>query len=174
MVENWQKIKEQPYHLNYRQAAKWTFRLPDGSVHNYDIVLNRHVAAAIALTPENRVILAAQYRPGPQQVLLELPAGVVDAGETPAQTMQRELLEETGYQGDMEYVGASYRDAYSTIMLHTFVVKNCRIVQEHTNEADEFIEVVLKSLAAFRDHLRSGQLTDIGPGYLALDYLGLL
>jgi hypothetical protein len=29
-------------------------------------------------------------------------------------------------------------------------------------------------LEAFRDHLRSGRLTDVGPGYLALDRLGLL
>ena len=39
---------------------------------------------------------------------------------------------------------------------------------------DEFCETVLVSLDEFRRHLRTGQLTDVDLGYLALDHLGLL
>ena len=41
-----------------------------------------------------------QYRPGAGSLTLELPAGHVEAGETPEQTARKELLEETGYEVD--------------------------------------------------------------------------
>jgi hypothetical protein len=47
-------------------------------------------------------------------------------------------------------------------------------VQEQQTDQDEFIEVVEMSLEEFRNHLRSGELTDIGTGYLGLDFLKLL
>ncbi len=42
------------------------------------------------------------------------------------------------------------------------------------NEDGEFCEVIRIMLTDFRDHLRSGQLTDVDLGYLALDHLRML
>ena len=64
--------------------------------------------------------------------------------------------------------------AYSTRIRHTFVARGCVKVQEPTPGEGESPELELVSLREFREHLRSGQLTDVGPGYLALDHLGLL
>lgn len=174
MIEEWQLLKETQYKLDFRKVAKRTYRLPDGSTHDYDIILNRPVAVILALTEDRQVILAKQFRPGPDKILLEMPAGIVDAGETPQEAAERELLEETGYKGEIEYVGSAYRDAYATVVLHTFVAKNCRKVQELMPSTGEFIEVVLLSIPEFRAHVKSGQLTDVAPGYQSLDYLGLL
>lgn len=175
MIEKWQLIDQALYPgLNYRQIDRRVYRLPDNQSHIFDIIINRPVAVALALTPDRKVILAEQYRPGPDAILKEMPAGVIDEGETPTQAMNRELLEETGYSGEIEYIGSCFRDAYSTIVLHSFVVHNCRPIQVPRPEADEFIEVTTMSLDEFRRHLRIGRLTDIAAGYLALDHLGLL
>lgn len=174
MIKPWKLLKEQEYDIEYRRISRRTYLLPDGKEHNYDILLNRPVSVALVLTPENKVVIAQQYRPGPAKALMEMPAGVVDEGETPDQAIRRELLEETGYTGDFEYVGPAFRDAYSTVVLHTFVVKNAHKVQEQQLSADEDIEVKELTLDEFRTHIRSGQLTDVAPAYLALDYLNLL
>lgn len=64
--------------------------------------------------------------------------------------------------------------AYSTRTRHVFVTTDCAQVQPPTPHDGEFPEVALMSLEEFRRHLRGGRLTDVGPGYLALDALSLL
>ena len=75
------------------EAPYYSLKLPD-------------YAAVVALTDERRIVIVRQYRPAVERDTLELPSGVVDPGETPAETASRELLEETGYQaGDVEVLG---------------------------------------------------------------------
>src|ERR1041385_1573711 len=72
----------------------YTLKLPD-------------YASVVAVTEEGRVLIVRQYRPAVDRYTLELPSGIVDPGETPAQSAGRELLEETGYQaGEIEVLGS--------------------------------------------------------------------
>jgi 8-oxo-dGTP pyrophosphatase MutT (NUDIX family) len=68
-------------------------------------------AAVVALTEEQRVVIVRQYRPAVEHHTLELPSGLVDAGETPLAAAQRELLEETGYEaGEWELLSGMETD----------------------------------------------------------------
>lgn len=59
------------------------------------------------LRPSERLILIRQYRPPADRFVYELPAGLIDAGETPEQAAARELREETGYTARTLTVGPS-------------------------------------------------------------------
>jgi ADP-ribose pyrophosphatase len=61
-----------------------------------------------------------QYRPGPDEILLELPGGCISEEELPEIAARRELLEETGYSGDFQFVGTSFDCAYSTMIRYNF------------------------------------------------------
>lgn len=140
----------------------------------YIIRIGNDSACVLAITVEQQVILAKQFRFGPQKILLELPGGCIDNNENPEQAVVRELLEETGYAGDVMHVIDTQTDGYSPTQHHYFVATNCKKVAEQNLDDTEDIEVVLMSLHDFRMHLRSGALTDVSAGYLGLDYLGLL
>ena len=150
------------------------FEMPDGKVEDYDIKHEGVAVCVLALTKDNNVVLAKQFRPGMEKELLEMPGGGLEGNESPEEAMRRELLEETGYTGELELVGSSYECAYSTRLRYTFVAKNCYKSGEQKLDDTEFVEVVEMGLADFREHLRSGELTDVECGYLGLDYLDLL
>lgn len=174
MAAPWIRLSEEVIHEGYRKVARRVYQLPDGRAADYEIHMDPQVVAILALTADQRVILAKQYRPGPEKMLAEVPGGGVEQGELPEAAAQRELLEETGYTGDMQYVAESYPGGYSTMQQYNFVATNCRRVAQPRLDANEFIDVVELPLEDFRALLRSGQLTDVATGYLGLDFLGLL
>jgi ADP-ribose pyrophosphatase len=51
----------------------------------------------VALTPQERIVAVSQFRFGIRRHSLEIPAGLVDPGESPLEAAKRELEEETGY-----------------------------------------------------------------------------
>ncbi|MFF2548750.1 NUDIX hydrolase [Kitasatospora sp. NPDC058063] len=158
-----------------RSVERVEFELPDGRKEEFYLKCERPAGAVLALTADRQVILARQYRPGPDRVLHELPGGYIEPGESAADAIARELLEETGYQGEVREVGPYWLDAYSDVRRFAFVATDCVKVAEPQPERTEFIDVVALSLTEFRDCvLRRGEMTDTAAAYLALDALSLL
>jgi len=70
--------------------------LPNGAKAKREIVHNPDYAAILPVDDEGNILLVRQYRHSVGQWVLEIPAGVIDAGETPEQCALRELEEEIG------------------------------------------------------------------------------
>jgi ADP-ribose pyrophosphatase len=168
----WRKLSERVVYERFRCVVSRTFELPTGDTADYEVIAKADTVAVLALTDAGDVILARQFRPGPEEVLLELPGGLIDEGMSPAEAAREELLEETGYDGRIVAAGTILEDAYAIRTKHAFVATGCRKVAEPVR--GELTEAVLMPLADFREHLRRGRLTDVDVGYRALDELGLL
>src|SRR5919198_6414856 len=156
----WEKLGERPIYDGYRTILGRRYRLPSGEEFEFEIKAERPTAVVLALADDDRVLLVREFRPGVEATLLELPGGVVDAGEEPLEAARRELLEETGYEAELVHVGTMVDCAYSTRLRHVFAGRGARRVAEPLPEAGVVPEVELVSLAAFREHLRGGRLTD--------------
>jgi ADP-ribose pyrophosphatase len=72
--------------------------LADGSVAHREVVVHRGAVALVPMVDDDHVCLVENRRHAVEKVLLEVPAGTIDPGETPDQTAVRELSEETGYR----------------------------------------------------------------------------
>lgn len=151
------------------------YRLPNGKVSNWDLLHGGgRTVAVFALTPENDVLLARQFRPGPGLILDEMPGGYVDAGESPEEAASRELLEESGYAGDIELVGSTWLSSAALTQRFVAIARNCRKVAGQTEDEGEYILPITKSLQEFITQVRKGELTDTDLAYMALDHAGLL
>lgn len=174
-VEKWEELSREEVFAKYgRKIEKVIYKLLDGTESDFYLKKEGPAICVLALTKNSEVILAKQFRPGPNEILLELPGGGIEKGETPQRAIERELLEETGYRGTAKWVAEVLDCAYSTMRRQCFVAVDCEKIAEPQNTASEICETVLMPLDEFRNLLRSGKMTDVEVGYLCLDYLNLL
>lgn len=167
----WEKLKETSYKAGYRKMLNREFRLPDGKVTSFDVVDGGRTVCILPITKDRHVLMAKQFRVGPEKVLLELPGGGIEQNETPIHAAERELLEETGYKGKLEFVGESLHSAYDTLVRYNFIATDCEKVRDIQNPEYEFTEAEKITFEQFKKHLQSGNLTDMGTGFLCMDYL---
>ena len=113
----------------------------------------------LAVTPQQQILLVRQYRPAVETYTLEFPSGNVDPGETPEQSIRRELIEETGYQAtDLELLGFLKPDTGRLANnLWCYFAPN---VQPHPANLppEAGIELVLYTPAELGQALREGRL----------------
>ncbi len=75
-------------------------RLPDGGEATREFVVHPGAVLIVPVLPDGRLVLERQFRYPVRRVMLEFPAGKIDAGESSLATGQRELAEEAGYTAE--------------------------------------------------------------------------
>ena len=118
-------------------------RLPNGHRMELEIVRHPGAAAVVALERDGSVTLLRQYRHAVGDYLWEVPAGTLDAVETPEACAARELREEAGMTAErLEPVGSIVTcPGFCDEVIHLFVATGLRRVP-HARGADEVIESV--------------------------------
>ena len=119
--------------------------LPNGNIKDEYYVLEYPTwVNMVAITEDGNVLFVKQYRHGADQIMVELPAGVVEDDEEPEVAARRELLEETGYAFDkIEYICELFANpATSGNLTYTYLLTGGKKVQEQDLDSSEDIEVV--------------------------------
>jgi len=137
---------------------------PSGVRTRRDIV--RHSGSAVILAVEDsrsgpRILLERQYRHAARQLLWELPAGRIDAGENDLIAAKRELLEETGYTASRwRRILCFYASpGFLAETMNLFLARGLRRGQARP-EPDEVIRLRMVSLSAAVRMVMRGTIKD--------------
>lgn len=133
----------------------------DGREHQRVVLEAPDWVNVIPVTAEGKVVLVRQFRFGTWGNTLEVPGGMVDPGEDPAQAAARELEEETGYRPRrLEALGACHPNpAIQSNRTFSFLALGCEQVHAGRPDSSEDIAVELCDRAEVDHLIRTGQIT---------------
>lgn len=177
--------KEPPKILKQRltyQGRKFGFevsrlKLPNGAEGDWECIRHPGGALAIPVTPEGKLILLRQYRFAAQGRILEFPAGTIEPNEEPAETIKREIEEETGYRAHRwQKLGEFFlAPGYSDEIIYAFLALDLeKLEKPPSQDDDEDIETVLFSPPELEKAILAGEPVDaksISSFFLAKPYL---
>lgn len=135
--------------------------MPSGNIiSDYYVLEYPEWVNAVALTDDGRFILIRQYRHAAEEVILELPGGCVEKGESPEDACRRELLEETGYEFDsMELVSVLYANpATAANKTYCYLAKGGKLTSPQNLDSGEEIQIELYSAAEIKELLELNRL----------------
>ena len=153
-----------------------TVRLQNGRESTREIVDHAPSICVVPVDADGNVLMVRQYRKPVDQFLLEVPAGGIEAGETPEEATQRELQEEIGHTaGNLIALSAfCLAPGWCSEYMYAFLATDLDPAALDSDE-DEFIEVVRVPLSGALDLIGSGQVQDaksVASLLLALQTLG--
>ena len=134
----------------------------------WEIVRHDHAVAVLARDPQGRVLGVWQRRPAVGTRTWELPAGLIDPGETPVQAAARELAEEVGLQGDLRlrtrfYVSPGFCDE----LVYLFEAHDLHPVVA-TGDPEEELELEWREPAATYQAIADGAIATSGVTVIGL------
>ncbi|HXT10945.1 MAG TPA: NUDIX hydrolase [Candidatus Angelobacter sp.] len=163
MISPWKKIRSRPLGdfriFTVRADTKISPRTQ--KEHDFFIIDSVTWVNVIAVTPNQEFVMVEQYRHGSNTVELEIPGGMMDAKDpSPEFCGQRELREETGYEGtNARVIGDVWANpAIMSNRCFTVLVENCRCVHPLEWDHSEELDTKLIPLAAAPALVASGKI----------------
>lgn len=136
-------------------------RLPDGSAATREFIVHGGAVMVVPLLDDGRLVMERQWRYPLAQVMLEFPAGKLDAGESTRDCAQRELSEETGYRAN-EWARAGVLHnaiAYSSERIEIWFARGLVPGPRRLDEG-EFLDIQLCSVDELDRRCAAGEVTD--------------
>ena len=153
-TEPWEQLgSERVLEHEHYSVRRDTVRLPSGRVvDDYFVGTLADYALVAAVTETREVVLVRQWKQGVRRIVLDLPGGMIDDGETASGAAARELREETGFVApSLELLGSFDVDASKAANRgHGFLALDAELAHEpepHEMEAPDVVLVPLEDIA---------------------------
>lgn len=152
---------EKIYEGRILTLSRSTVELENQKYAKREIVEHGGSVVVLAFTKEDKIVFVKQYRVAVGKNLLELPAGLIDHGETPRDAALRELEEETGFKtNSIQFLFEFFSSpGFTTEKIHLFETKDILLGKRDLDE-EENIEIVEYTVEEALKMVKLGQITD--------------
>ncbi|MBW0171341.1 MAG: NUDIX hydrolase [Hydrogenophaga sp.] len=146
---------------HFLHVVRDTVRLPNGAEATREFVLHPGAVMVIGLLDDGKVVLERQFRHPMQAVMIEFPAGKLDAGEGSLACAQRELFEETGYSArEWAFAGRlAPTIAYSDEVIDIWFARGLALGERRLDDG-EFLDVFTATPEELQAWCFSGDVID--------------
>ena len=136
-------------------------RESDSLESSFFVVENPDWVNIIAVTTDKKVVFIEQFRHGAEEIILEIPGGMIDDDEAPETAARRELLEETGYSSEeFVYLGKSAPNpAIQNNWIHHYLALECEKTAATSFDEHESVATKLIDYAEISDLITGEKIT---------------
>ncbi len=167
------------------QGYKYVFlgqrlRFPNQTEGDREYIVHPGGAVVVPVTAAGTFLCIRQYRFAVGDYIYEFPAGTLEPGEAPAETVKRELQEETGWRAHRwDDLGQFYlAPGYSDEIMYAYLARDLEpLPAKPPGDEDEDIQVVELTTAELRHkalHTLELDAKSVTCFYRALAFLGQL
>lgn len=138
-----------------------TVELPNRMYAKREIVDHARGVGIIALADKENMYMVRQYRVAVKETLLEIPAGLVDPGESPQEAAKRELEEEVGMKTErMEYLLDCYASpGFTNEKMSLFLAGNLKKTEQNLDPT-EFLSIEKYKIEDLYSMVLNFEITD--------------
>tara|TARA_B100000700_G_scaffold330880_2_gene459714 strand:- start:7465 stop:8031 length:567 start_codon:yes stop_codon:yes gene_type:complete len=134
-------------------------KLPIGIEETFGVIKHPGASIAVPITNNGEIVILRQYRFAVSRRILEFPAGTLEEGENPLESMKRELAEEAGYEAETwDYLGEMLPcPGYSDEIIHIFLARDLKKLKVRPQgDIDEDLEILHISKNNLNELISSG------------------
>ena len=137
-------------------------RLPNGKKSTREWVNHPGAVCIVPILNNGDILLIRQFRYGPREEFIEIPAGKLDKNEDPLKCGLRELEEETGYKSNKLTFLTNIHPAigFSNEKMWMYLAEELELSKKKLDE-DEFLELLPTPLNQAIEWVFSGKITDV-------------
>jgi ADP-ribose pyrophosphatase len=149
--------------------------LPNGRTSQREIIKHPGAVAILPVTDEGKIVMVEQYRKALERIIVEIPAGKLEAGEKPEICARRELEEETGYLCEnLEWLISFYTSpGFADEIVHLYLATGLsKKVNPAMLDEDEFVTITELTLEEAKQYILEQKIYDAKTAY-AIQYLEL-